>query len=363
MRCAEGRGLKILVISLAGIGDTLLATPLVRELRTNFPQAQLDALVLWAGSKDILQGNPHLNTVFQKNLFKASKAEVIRFLKPLRAARYDISLNTHPQSRIHYRLLARLIGARLRLSHRYECAGLVDRWLVHRMLPQDYERHSVEQNLDFLPELGKKALQPRHELELYLSSAEHAWAEQFISTNRLERRPLLGLHAGSGGTKNLALKRWPLDHYIQLIGRVRRDWPDLPILLFGGPDEDEDLAKIQAAHQSPQVVRVRSENLRQAAALMQRCSTFLSVDTALMHLAAAMKVPRQIVIEAPTFNKTNEPYGNSFLLVRNPGVAGRNLDYYRYDGRGIKGTREELLRCMAAVSVEAVYHALAEALR
>jgi ADP-heptose:LPS heptosyltransferase len=96
---------------------------------------------------------------------------------------------------------------------------------------------------------------------------------------------------------------------------------------------------------------------------MQLCSVFLSVDTALMHLAAAVKVPRQIVIEAPTFNKTNEPYGNAFALVRNPAVAGRNLDYYRYDGRGIKGTRDELIRCMASVRPEAVYEALAEALK
>lgn len=359
---SDARGLKILVISLAGIGDTLLATPLVRELRANFPQAQLDALVLWAGSKDILQGNPHLNTVFQKNLFKASKGETLRFLKPLRKARYNISINAHPQSRIHYRVLARLIGARLRLSHRYECAGFMDGLLVHRMLPQDYERHSVEQNLDFLRELGKKTVLPKHELELFLSPDEQHWAEQFVSTNHLGQRRLLGLHVGSGGTKNLTLKRWPLDHYIDLLGRVRRDWPDLAILLFGGPDEDRDLRKVQAAHDSPLVLRVRSENLRQAAALIQRCSAFLSVDTALMHLAAAMKVPRQIVIEAPTFNKTNEPYGNPYSLVRNPAVAGRNLDYYRYDGRGIKGTREELLRCMAAVGVDAVHRALAEAL-
>jgi ADP-heptose:LPS heptosyltransferase len=45
--------------------------------------------------------------------------------------------------------------------------------------------------------------------------------------------------------------------------------------------------------------------LRETAALMKRCSAFLSVDTALMHIAAAVKVPNQIVIEAPTLNVTN----------------------------------------------------------
>jgi len=109
-------------------------------------------------------------------------------------------------------------------------------------------------------------------------------------------------------------------------------------------------------------MRVPSKTLRQAGALMQRCTAFLSVDTALMHIAAAVKAPHQIVIEAPTFNKTNEPYGNPYVLVRNPAVAGRNLEYYCYDGQGIKGSKEELIRCMESVGVESVEEALAGAL-
>jgi len=61
-----------------------------------------------------------------------------------------------------------------------------------------------------------------------------------------------------------------------------------------------------------------------------------------MHLAVAVNVPKQIVIEAPTLNKTNEPYRRPYLRVQNPAVSGRNLDYYRYDGRGIQGTTGEL---------------------
>ena len=159
------------------------------------------------------------------------------------------------------------------------------------------------------------------------------------------------------------LKRWPLARYIELIGRLRKAVPDLAILLFGGPDEEPEVRQVMAAHPSPLVVRADSQTLRQAAALMQRCSAFLSVDTALMHLAAAVKTPRQLVLEAPTFNKTNEPYGNQFTLVRNPAVAGRNLDYYRYDGRGIRGTREELIRCMESITVDSVQEAVEAALK
>lgn len=354
--------MKILVISLAGIGDTLLATPLVHELRANFRDAQIDALVLWAGSKDLLQGNPHLNSIFQKNLLKDSKADAWHFLQPLRETGYDVSINTHPQSRIHYRLIARLVAARKRVSHTYEASGMLDKFLVNCTLPQDYSKHTVENNLDVLALLAKGPVLANHELEVFLSPADHAWAEEFLTEHDLDKRPRLGIHAGSGGTKNLKLKRWPLDHYIALLAQVRPRWPELAVLLFGGPDEDAYLEPLLSAHNSPRVVRVRSQTLRQAGALMQRCTAFLSVDTALMHLAAAVKAPRQLVIEAPTLNKTNEPYGNAYTLIPNPAVAGRNLDYYRYDGRGIRGSRAELIRCMQSVTVEAVLQKLSEAL-
>jgi lipopolysaccharide heptosyltransferase II len=354
--------MNIIVISMAGIGDALLATPLIRELRANYPDARIDSLVLWAGSRDILERNPNINTVFQRNLFKQSSAASFRFLWSVRKNGYDISINTHPQSRRHYRLIARIIRAPARISHVYESFGPLDHLLVNRTLPQHYDRHSVENNLDMLSLLGKQPLLPKHELEIFLSPADDDWAASFLSEHKIEGCQILGIHPGSGGTKNLALKRWPLNSYIELVRQLRRNCRQLAILLFGGPDESADIEQILAADKSPLSVRVKSGTLRQAGALMRRCTAFLSVDTALMHVAAAVKAPRQIVIEAPTLNKTNEPYANPYTLVRNPAVAGRNLEYYRYDGQGIKGTREELIRCMDSVTVEAVYKVVQEQL-
>src|SRR5436190_14321297 len=214
--------MKILVISLAGIGDTLLATPLIRELRANFPEAQIDALVLWAGSKDLLQGNPFLDTVYQRNFLKKSRIGSLRFLWPLRRARYDISINSHPQSRIHYRATARFIGARQRISHVYECFGAFDRLLINKTLPQDYQKNSVDLNLEILALLGAKPTLSNHSLDIFLSQAEHAWAVDFLKSHGLAKSPRLGVHIGSGGTKNLTLKRWPLGHYIQLLAEVRK---------------------------------------------------------------------------------------------------------------------------------------------
>ena len=351
--------MKILVISLAGIGDTLFATPLIHELRANFPGATIDALVMWPGSRDLLENNPHLSRVFQKNLIQCGRWEALRFLAGLRREGYQISLNTYPQSRIHYRLAAWLAGAKRRLSHEYECFTRLDRWLVTGTLPQDYLRHAAESNLAFLPLIGARRTLPVPGLELFLTPAEEKWAGDFLTESGLAGRPWLGIHVGSGGTKNLALRRWPLENYVALVRRLEAWRKDLPVLFFGGPEEAASHAKLRVA--LPSAVFPPTRNLRQAAALLARARAFLSVDTSLMHLAAAMKVPAQIVIETPTWNKPIEPFGNPFTLVKNPRVAGRNLEFYRYDGGDIKGTPGELLACMESVTVDAVFEAVTKA--
>lgn len=355
--------MKILVISLAGIGDTLFATPLIHELRLNFPEAEMDALVMWPGARDLLEGNPHLNRVHQKHLIRAGKAEALSYLWGLRRRRYDVTLNSIPQSRVAYHLVARLIAAPVRISHDYARARWVNRRLVTRTLEPDYSVHCVENNLALLNFLGARPKLARHSYELFLNPAEHQWADDFLARERLQRSPLLGIHVGSGGTKNLALRRWPLPGYRELIRKLNHSHPEVAVLLFGGPEEEKDHAQLLAEVDRTKVFVPQTRDLRQAAALLGRCGVFLSVDTALMHLASAMNVPGQIVIETPTWNKTVEPHGRSFVLVPNPAVAGKNLDFYRYDGRGIRGSRDEIVRWMSAVTVEDVYRAVIDTLR
>ncbi len=352
------RSMKILVISLAGIGDTLMATPLIHEVRLNFPEAVVEAFVMWPGSREVLEGNPHLHAVHQRNILREGFGATLEFTSSLRARRYDLSFNTYPQSRLEYRVVARLIDARQRLAHRYDNPLPFDPLLVTDTVAQDYHRHAVENNLALLAPAHARPRLVEHTYELFLTDAEHAWAEDFLVRHHLEGQPLLGLHVGSGRTKNLALRRWPLDCFADLARQLLGRHPNLAILLFGGPEERDDHTRLLGSVHDARVRSVDAPGLRPAAALLARCRSFLSVDTVLMHLAAAVRVPHQVVIETPTFNRTVEPLGQRFTLVPNPLVAGRNLSYYRYDGGGIRGSQEHLEACMRSVTVEAVVRAL-----
>jgi heptosyltransferase-2 len=176
-------------------------------------------------------------------------------------------------------------------------------------------------------------------------------------------KKLIAVQVGSGKTKNLIYKRWPVTNYIQLLQRLLASHENIQIVLFGGPEEREDNEQILKAVQDPRLVPAGSRSLKEAAALLKKCDLFLSVDNAFMHLAAAMKVPRQVVIESPTFNKTIEPWQRPFELVPNPMVAGRNLEYYLYDGKDIKGSSEHLLACMRSITPEMVLKVVEKSLR
>src|ERR1051325_6621106 len=112
--------MKILLIAMSGIGDTLIATPLIHELRVNFPGAAIDVLVMHAPAKDLLEGNPYLNRVHQKSAFKDGVLKMLPFLWKLRREHYDVSLNAHTQGRLAYRGVAALIGAKRRVGHSYD---------------------------------------------------------------------------------------------------------------------------------------------------------------------------------------------------------------------------------------------------
>jgi ADP-heptose:LPS heptosyltransferase len=343
---------RILVISLSGIGDTLMTTPLFHELQTQYPKARIEALVLWRGSRQVLVGNPHLNEVFQHDFVRASKVSSLWCCWQLRRRRYDLSINTHTQGRRGYRVISRLIGAKVRLSHQYENFSWIDRLLVTRSLPQDYTVHAMENNTRLLKLVGRQPRLARPEYELFLSEAEQEWASEWQARNPSPGKRLLGIHVGSGGTKNLALRRWPAARYAELLRELPRRLPGLQPVLFGGPEEAAVHAELRAA--GVPFLEAGSRDLREAIALVGRCQAFLSVDTVFMHIAAAMGVPHQFVIETPTLNPPVYPRRDDWVLVPNPAVAGRHLQFYRYDGRDISGTPDQLRRIMDSVTVESV---------
>jgi ADP-heptose:LPS heptosyltransferase len=102
--------MKILIISLSGIGDALMFTPALKLLRQELTTDTIDALVMFKGAADLYKNNPNLNNVYQFDFLKEGAVKSLKFLFGLRK-KYDATISVYPSNRKEYNVINFLLGA------------------------------------------------------------------------------------------------------------------------------------------------------------------------------------------------------------------------------------------------------------
>jgi heptosyltransferase-3 len=212
-------------------------------------------------------------------------------LSALSGRRYDliVHLTEHPRGAWLSRLL----------RPRYSVARHLDRahWLWrtsfthYYRLPRRTPRHTVECNLDSLRRIGVQPAPGDKALVLAADSAAAARVRTLLARNALEPGRFIQLHPGS----RWLFKCWPAEHYAGLLEQLAADgWR---VALTGAPDprERELVEAILAAMPEStrrHVVDLGGQlDLSELAALTREARAFVGVDSAPMHIAAAVQTP------------------------------------------------------------------------
>lgn len=352
---------RILLISLGGAGDGLMATPLLRPLRARWPEAVIDVLVMQGEvARAMFAGNPDVHECLLHDFMRASRAGSLAFCWRLRCRRYDLSVNVMPQNRLEYNVVAFLIGARRRLGFSFSirCGGL-EHWLLTDRVQEDTQAHLVQNNLNLLREgLG---LDVSGEAALVLprtddarAAADHSWR-----ASGLEGRVVLGLHAGSGTTKNLVLRRWPPAKWAELARQLAAD-PRCTMLLLGSPDEQPLRDEIRRLANLPleQLRDAPAMPVLHSAEVIARLDALICTDTLLTHLAAATQTPC-VVIMGPTPHTSVYPWRTPHRIVR---LGLTCSPCYGYSRHGIRCTHPQPMACLAGITPPMVAAAVASLL-
>lgn len=309
---------KIIVFCLAGIGDTLMCTPTLGILKQEFPAAKIDVLVMHEGAKNILECSPDVNRVIQWNFMKHGFFKSLKFCLKLRQKKYDVSLMSYPSNRDEYNMVSLLIGAKVRVGHQYnvKCTYGTNVMAFNRRLKESGEnkRHNVEENIELLKCLN---ITPKsdadYRLRLHLSREDIEFAKAFLRRYRDIESPLLvGIHPGSGETKNLHFRRWPISHFAHLSDLLMLS-KRAQILVFGGPNEKHLRSDLQR-FMTQKPILVENVSFRRTGALIQQCDLFISVDVGLMHTAAAVGTPT-VALYGPTDPHLTFPWANRHQIV------------------------------------------------
>jgi heptosyltransferase III len=287
---------RVLVTKLRHHGDVLLASPVFTVLKRALPGAEIDALV-YRETAPMLEGHPaiaHVHVIDRnwkrQGAWLHARAEQ-GLLSRLRARRYDliVHLTEHPRGV----WLARLLAPRYAVARHIEGAPWFWRksFTHHYRLPRRTPRHTVECNLDSLRRLGIQPSAAEKALVMVPGDAATLRADALLAQHALEPRGFIQVHPGS----RWLFKCWPAESHAALIERLVRDgWR---IVLTGAPDARErDLvvtlvaALSDSAHAA--LVDLSGQlSLPELAALTAKARAFIGVDSAPMHIAAAMQTP------------------------------------------------------------------------
>ncbi len=306
---------RIGIIPIFGIGDLLMATPAIRNLKENLPDHSIEIFVMSKVHLDVLKGNPHIDRIHFFPFLKASKFEALRFLLGFRG-KFDVTINFYPSNRYHYNVFAFLLGAPIRLGHRYLKDDLISlNFLKNRTIKERFDRHVVLQNLDLIKLLGLRDDNlVDYPLQYFLEPHEIEEAEKFPAFQKREG-VVIGIHPGTSKLKGHINRRWPPERFAEFIDLFHQKFTQSRVLVFGGPEDIDAKERIRdLVREKDRLFLVDTPTIRQAAALIHRCDIFVSNDSGLMHLAAAVGVPT-VAIFGPTNYRWVHPWKVEHRIV------------------------------------------------
>jgi len=297
---------KVLIIKYCCIGDVLMTTPLIKGIKQTFPKTKIDYCVgEW--SKEVLKENKSLNRIFIDK--KNNRKELKRELKNKYDLIFILDLGISDQY-FAYSLKPKILAGLDSMNRGF----LLNYKMKHEV---DDNIHETDAYLGVLESLGYKTKDKQ--MEMILTKEEKNFGLNFIKTNNLEDKKMVGIFPGGGhnpGT-TMNLKQWGSEKYAELVNKLTNN--DFSIILFGGKTDKETIDNVKKLLNNKNKVIDASikYNLRQSSALISTCDLFISNDSGPMHIASALGV-KTISIFGPTNANLLKPLGkNDFMFYTN----------------------------------------------
>jgi ADP-heptose:LPS heptosyltransferase len=284
----------ILVIRQDRLGDLVLSSAFLRELRRSNPEAQI-TLVVDPKLLNLVELCPHVNRVLGADLpFCGATVNFGRALEALhfswghlRPSRFDLALIPRWDVDLyHSSYLGVFSGARRRVGYsenvsvaKCELNRSFD-LLLTDVIDDSVPKHEVERSLDLLRFAGG-AVRDSH-LELWLSEEDRETIRRVFALNRVSADdPIVALGVGAA----LGRRRWPLARFIE-VGRFLGAKHGARIVIVGGPEDGQLGQRVTSA--IPSAINLCGRlSLRQTGALLERIQLTVANDSGPMHLAGA----------------------------------------------------------------------------
>lgn len=318
----------ILLIRLTSLGDVILATGLVRQIKGAFPDAAIDVAVD-SRFAEVWAHNPRLRTVYPVD-------RAIRIHHDLSAvaekAPYDLVIDLQKNRRSKMIIASLKMPPSSRLvsiaKHRWEKLALV--WLKRR---PPVVTPITKRYWNTVRETGVR----------YDEAGPEVWgADDASGAGSVPK--CIGIAPGA----RHATKRWTAKGYAELVRHLVLDKHE-HVVLLGGPDDSAICDEVESLAGVSVQRADGARDLRQTLRALDRCRIVVSNDSALMHLARARHRPVVAIFGSTVQELGFAPTGADVRIVERVGLPCRPCSHIGRD-RCPKGH----FRCMNEITSDEV---------
>ncbi|MFZ6816595.1 lipopolysaccharide heptosyltransferase II [Undibacterium sp. Rencai35W] len=284
---------RLLVIAPNWIGDAVMAQPLLRLLKQQYPAHAIDVLAA-AWVAPVLRAMAEVDTVLETP-FKHGALQLRerwRYARQLRQRHYAAAYilpNT-----LKFALIPWLAGIPRRIGYKGESRyGLInvmhhDDPVAPRAMVPFYAALAAEPAPQIATSCGRPSL----------TVSESHIVATYTQLGLSREQPLICFAPGAEFGN---AKRWPAAHFAKLAAQITVTYPATQIVLLGSPKDSPVCDEIKSL--SPSVPSIRhlagKTSLDQAIALIASASAVVSNDSGLLHIASALNRP-VIALYGPT---------------------------------------------------------------
>lgn len=274
---------RILVVHTGGgLGDVLLATPVVDALQAAWPQAEIDFLAR-ASTAPAVERHPHVHELLTMPTAAPRLGQVAGWAARLRPRRYDAALVLWSRTALAWMLALAGIPVRVGQGSRVAYSWMYTHRVRVRSEAGDADTHWSEVLLDYVRALGVEPGPPHP--RFVIPPEAHEQAAVLVAGLG---RPLVGFHSSKG--MRLEAGRWPVDVFAGW-ARALHERLGAQLVLTGGPDEVELVAEVERLAGVPALNLAGRTDVPTLAAVARRCDAFVCPDSGPMHLAAIVGTP------------------------------------------------------------------------
>ncbi len=265
------------------MGDTVVATPFIGQLRKHLPNAEIDLLAAPC-IVDTFANCPHLNRIIPVDMTGVSRWQHGKDLRSLLLqGRYDVAFVLNRS--LHCAVTTAISKVPVRIGY----ANELRRFLMTVPIPYVFDRNEVDCHLDMLRSIGLSADDALP--DLWITESERAKVSAALAKFGWSSGATIGLQPGANDPY---IREWGAEKFARVAEELRKE-VDGDIVLMGGkselPTSERTEAALLAIPGAKAPINLGGKlGLRDALATIGLCGVWLGNDTGLLHCAVAQRV-------------------------------------------------------------------------